>query len=97
MCLRSVGPFYGFFGLGLVLDFASQGVGKLLWPVLAKLLRLAVAALGGWLVLCWGGTLTQVFLVQGLTMVVYGLLNAGAVAAGSWFGPLRWPRRAAAA
>jgi Na+-driven multidrug efflux pump len=95
--LRSVGPLYGFFGLGLVLYFASQGAGKLLWPVLANLLRLAVAALGGWLVLRWGGTLTQVFLVQGLAMVVYGLVNAGAVAAGSWFGPLRWPRRAAAA
>ena len=46
--LRSVGPLYGFFGLGLVLYFASQGAGKLLWPVLANLLRLAVAALGGW-------------------------------------------------
>jgi len=95
--LRSVGPFYGFFGLGLVLYFASQGAGKLLWPVLANLLRLAVAALGGWLVLRWGGTLTQVFLVQGLAMVLYGLVNAGAVAAGSWFGPLRWTRRPAAA
>ena len=94
--LRSVGPLYGFFGLGLVLYFASQGAGKLLWPVLANLLRLAVAALGGWLVLQWGGTLTQVFLVQGLAMVVYGLVNAGAIAAGAWFGPLRWPRRAAA-
>jgi putative MATE family efflux protein len=97
MYLRSVGPFYGFFGLGLVLYFASQGAGKLLWPVLANLLRLAIAALGGWLVLHWGGTLTQVFLVQGLAMVVYGLVNAGAVAAGSWFGPLRWTRRAAVA
>ncbi len=95
--LRSVGPLYGFFGLGLVLYFASQGAGKLLWPVLANLLRLAVAALGGWLVLHWGGTLTQVFLVQGLAMVVYGLVNASAVAAGSWFGPLTWPRRAPAA
>ncbi|MBN8493334.1 MAG: MATE family efflux transporter [Burkholderiales bacterium] len=94
--LRSVGPLYGFFGLGLVLYFASQGAGKLLWPVLANLLRLAVAALGGWLVLRWGGTLTQVFLVQGLAMVVYGLVNAGAIAAGAWFGPLRWPWRAAA-
>jgi len=97
MYLRSVGPLYGFLGLGLVLYFASQGAGKLLWPVLANLMRLAVAALGGWLVLRWGGTLTQVFLVQGLAMVVYGLVNAGAVAAGSWFGPLRWPRRAATA
>jgi Na+-driven multidrug efflux pump len=95
--LRSVGPLYGFFGLGLVLYFASQGAGKLLWPVLANLLRLAVAALGGWLVLHWGGTLTQVFLVQGLAIVMYGLVNASAVAAGSWFGPLTWPRRAPAA
>jgi len=93
--LRSVGPFYGFFGLGLVLYFASQGAGKLLWPVLANILRLMVAALGGWLVLHWGGTLTQVFLVQGLAMVLYGLVNACAIAAGAWFGPLRWPRRAA--
>ncbi len=95
--LRSVGPLYGFFGLGLVLYFASQGAGRLLWPVLANLLRLAVAALGGWAVLHWGGSLTQVFLVQGLAMVLYGLVNAFAIAGGVWFGPLRWPRRSLAA
>ena len=32
-----------------------------------------VAALGGWLALRWGGTLAQVFLVQGVAMVLYGL------------------------
>ena len=31
--LRTVGPLYGFFGVGLVLYFASQGAGRLLWPV----------------------------------------------------------------
>ena len=32
----SSGPWYGFFGLGLVLYFtASEGAGRLLWPVLA--------------------------------------------------------------
>ena len=80
-----------------MLYFASQGAGNLMWPVIANLLRLDVAALGGWLVLRSGGTLAQVFLVQALAMVVYGLVNAGAVAAGSWFGPLRWPLRAALA
>ena len=35
--LQVVGPFYGFFGLGLVLYFASQGAGKLLWPVVGNL------------------------------------------------------------
>jgi hypothetical protein len=41
--LRSVGPTYGFFGLGLALYFASQGAGRLLWPLLAGLLRMLIA------------------------------------------------------
>ena len=31
--LRIVGPFYGFFGLGLALYFSSQGAGRLIWPL----------------------------------------------------------------
>ena len=31
--LRIVGPTYGFFGLGLSLYFASQGAGRLKWPL----------------------------------------------------------------
>src|SRR5438093_789603 len=31
--LRVVGPSYGFFGLGLALYFASQGAGRVVWPV----------------------------------------------------------------
>ena len=34
--LRVVGPAYGFFGLGLSLYFASQGAGRLFWPLLAR-------------------------------------------------------------
>src|SRR5206468_3662755 len=49
--LHAVGPFYGFFGLGLALYFASQGAGRVLWPLFANLARLAIAAGGGWLVL----------------------------------------------
>ena len=49
--LRAVGPFYGFFGFGLALYFASQGAGRLLWPLLAASLRMAVAIGGGWLAL----------------------------------------------
>ncbi|RYF53866.1 MAG: MATE family efflux transporter, partial [Comamonadaceae bacterium] len=55
--LQVVGPLYGFFGLGLVLYFASQGAGRLLWPVLGNLARLAVAGIGGWLALRWTGEL----------------------------------------
>jgi putative MATE family efflux protein len=90
--LRAVGPLYGFFGLGLILYFASQGAGRLLWPVIGNVARLAVAAAGGWLALKWGGGLLQVFVAQGVALVIYGLINAGAVAGGAWFGPIGWPR-----
>ena len=46
--LRIVGPAYGFFGLGLALYFASQGAGRLFWPLFAGLLRLLIAVGGGW-------------------------------------------------
>jgi len=90
--LRTVGPLYGFFGLGLVLYFASQGAGRLLWPVLGNIARLAVAAIGGWAALRWGGGLVQVFLAQGAALVVYGLVIAAAIAGGAWFGRPGWPR-----
>ena len=90
--LHAVGPLYGFFGLGLILYFASQGAGRLLWPVLGNIARLVVAASGGWLALQWGGGLTQVFIAQGMALAVYGLINALAMMGGAWFGPVGWPR-----
>ena len=90
--LRAVGPFYGFFGVGLVLYFASQGAGRLLWPVLGNIARLIVAGLGGWLALRWGGELVDVFVAQGAALVVYGVVIASAIAGGAWFGRVGWPR-----
>jgi putative MATE family efflux protein len=89
--LRTVGPFYGMFGLALSLYFASQGAGKLLWPLIGNITRLAIAALFGWVALRWSGNLSHVFLAQSLALVAFGLINAVAVASGSWFGPLTWP------
>ncbi|MBI5258847.1 MAG: MATE family efflux transporter [Burkholderiales bacterium] len=94
--LQAVGPVYGFFGLGLVLYFASQGAGRLMWPVVGNLVRLALAAAGGALALVWGGGLTGVFIAQAVALVAYGLLNASTMAGGAWFGPLGWPRTPAA-
>lgn len=93
--LRAVGPLYGFFGIGLVLYFASQGAGRLFWPVMGNLVRLVVAGLGGWLALRWGGQLTHVFVMQGLAMVVYGTVIVSAIAGGAWFGPVGRPRTTA--
>jgi len=89
--LRIVGPFYGMFGLALALYFASQGAGRLLWPLIGNLTRLAIAALVGWLALAWSGNLSHVFLAQSLALVAFGVINAAAVAGGVWFGPLTWP------
>ena len=94
--LRLVGPVYGFFGLGLVLYFASQGAGKLLWPVIGNLARLTTAAAGGWLALTiWGSGLQGVFIAQAVALVVYGLVNTWAIAGGAWFGKVGWPRSTA--
>jgi putative MATE family efflux protein len=93
--LRVVGPLYGFFGLGLALYFASQGAGRLLWPVIGNMARLAVAVAGGWLALRWNSGLSGVFVAQGVALVIYGLINTWAIAGGAWFGRVGWPRSTA--
>lgn len=90
--LRAVGPFYGFFGVGLVLYFASQGAGRLLWPLVGNVARLLVAGIGGWLALRLSGHLALVFLMQGVALMVFGLVTAAAIAGGGWFGRVSWPR-----
>jgi putative MATE family efflux protein len=88
--LRIVGPAYGFFGLGLALYFASQGAGRLLWPLLAGFARLVVAAVGGWAAIHWlGGGLGGLFAAMAVALVVLGLANALAVRLGSWRPPTR--------
>jgi putative MATE family efflux protein len=82
--LHIVGPFYGFFGLGLVLYFASQGAGRLAWPVAAQFFRLITAAIGSWSALRLGGGLAAVFTMIGVALAVFGLTVAGSIAAGSW-------------
>jgi Na+-driven multidrug efflux pump len=83
--LRAVGPFYGFFGLGLSLYFASQGAGRLGWPLLAGSVRMIVAIGGGFLALRLTGSITGLFIFIALAMVVYGLAMLTAVASGAWF------------
>jgi putative MATE family efflux protein len=83
--LHVVGPVYGLFGLGMALYFASQGAGRLLWPLLANFARLVIAAAGGWLALRWTGSLTDIFIALAVALSAFGLINAAAVASGVWF------------
>ncbi len=83
--LRFVGPMYGFFGLGLALYFASQGAGKLMWPLFAGFARLVIAVGGGWLVLRTTGSVTLVFAMLGAALATYGAIVGIAIWSGVWF------------
>jgi putative MATE family efflux protein len=82
--LRAVGPFYGFYGLGFALYFASQGAGRLLWPLLAGLLRLVVATAGGWLALRLTGSEAWLFAALAVGLVLYGILIPLSILRGAW-------------
>jgi putative MATE family efflux protein len=90
--LRCVGPFYGFFGLGLVLYFASQGAGRMVWPVFSQFMRLAVVGVGSILALRLGGGLVSMFMVIGIALAVFGLGVTASIAGGAW-APQRQPAR----
>jgi putative MATE family efflux protein len=83
--LQVVGPVYGLFGLGMALYFASQGAGRLLWPLLANFARLIIAAAGGFVALRLTGNLTDVFIALAAALATFGLINAAAVYSGVWF------------
>ena len=74
--LHVVGPFYGFFGMGLALYFASQGAGRLGWPLLAALLRVTIATGGGVIAVRAAG-LFGLFLALGSALAAFGPWNTG--------------------
>jgi putative MATE family efflux protein len=80
--LTTVGPVYGFFGFGQALYFAAQGGGRLLWPLLAGYMRLALAVGGGWLAIhALGAGLPGLFAVIAASFLLYGLTQIAAVQA----------------
>jgi putative MATE family efflux protein len=83
--LQIVGPFYGFFGGGLALYFASQGAGRVGWAMMVAVLRVVIAAGGGWMAVTALGGSKGLFVVLAAALVIYGLGNVAAVAGGAWF------------
>jgi Na+-driven multidrug efflux pump len=79
-----VGPWYSLFGFGLCLYFASQGSGKVLGPVLAGTLRLAIVAVGGVWLLRGGASAIDMFTLVGVAMGVYGAASGLAMYWTSW-------------
>jgi len=83
--LRIVGPFYGFFGLGMALYFASQGAGRLFWPLASGFLRVVIALGGGYLALRLTGSLTALFVALAVALAAFGMTILVAVRSGAWF------------
>jgi Na+-driven multidrug efflux pump len=83
--LRIVGPAYGFFGLALSLYFASQGAGRLFWPLTAGFLRMLVAIGGGWIALRLTGSLEWLFAALALGLFLHGAVLLATIGSGAWF------------
>jgi Na+-driven multidrug efflux pump len=84
-CIVTVAPFYCLFGLGLTLNFACQGAGRMAVPMAASIARMVIAAGGGWfaiegLSLGLGG----VFAAIAASLIVYGGSIAGALLVAPW-------------
>lgn len=83
--LQVVGGFYGFFGLGLALFFASQGAGRMFWPIAGSMARLLIVGIGGWLCVHVLHTpATGLSAVIAASLLVYALTIAAAIRLGSW-------------
>jgi putative MATE family efflux protein len=85
--LNIVGGCYGLFGLGLALFFASQGAGRMAWPLVASTARLVVVAVGGWVcVHLLHAPATVFFFVVAASFALYALTLAAAIRLGGWAG-----------
>ncbi|NBU50748.1 MAG: MATE family efflux transporter [Betaproteobacteria bacterium] len=83
--LQIVGPFYAFYGVSLCLYFASQGAGRVLWPVIASLVRVSIIVLGCMaLALEPGASAAQFFWVIAVGLAAQGLLTGAAIRLGAW-------------
>ena len=83
--LRIVGGCYAFFGLGLALFFASQGAGRMFWPLAGSVGRLLILLVGGWLcVRVFQAPPAVFFAIVAMSLVVYGSTLAIAIRLGSW-------------
>ena len=82
--LRIVAPFYTFLGFAIVLYFASQGSGHVVWPVLAGTARLVVVVGGAAVALALGAPLWWLFALIAFGLVVLGSLTALAVQRTDW-------------
>src|ERR1700742_2910455 len=82
--LRIVAPAYSALGFGFVIAFASQGAGHVLWPFVASVMRILIAAGLGWIAVGYfGAGMTALAAMVAASLVAYAALCAVAMIAGS--------------
>lgn len=64
---------------------ASQGAGRLFWPLASGFVRVVLALGGGWLALRLTGAMGALFAALAGALMVYGLSILAAVRSGAWF------------
>lgn len=85
MYLRYSGWAFAFQGIGLSLYFASQGAGKVAWPVAANFIRFGVGAGGATLaVSVFDLGVGWVFASLAIGMALYGIVTAASIWLGAW-------------
>ena len=83
--LQIVGPFYAFFAVALCLYFASQGAGRVLWPVIGVAVRFAIVIFGGLiLVMIEEARIEPFFTLIAAGMAAQGILTGLAIHLGAW-------------
>jgi Na+-driven multidrug efflux pump len=82
--LHIVGPMYGAVGIGMLLYFAAQGGGRVLWPFLAGTARLFIAAGIGWLLVAhWGFGLAALFITVTAALAISAAISVLATISGA--------------
>jgi Na+-driven multidrug efflux pump len=82
--LHWVGPMYVLLAMGAALFFASQGAGRVLWPVLSASARLLVILVGGSLLTLLGAPLWAVCALAASGILIYGVTIIASVYRTRW-------------
>ncbi len=82
--LHWVAPVYPVLGIAVALYFASQGAGRVLWPVLGATGRLVTVIVGGTLLVKFGAPFWALCALMSLAVLVYAGVTAASVHRARW-------------
>jgi putative MATE family efflux protein len=91
--LKTVGPFFGFFGLGYALYCVGQGAKRMEWPAFGAVTRAAIAVVGGFASVHAGIARDHIFVAVSLGMLSFGCLSLPGLALRRGFGATGRPSK----